>query len=164
MNYVGEKSHMDYDKKEKEINQTISRINECSVVYELLYKGLKKYDGKKITKRITTPLREAGYTVHYEPDQWSISVSVWGKYIPFADRYLFSFTCDARDGRIFDLEKFRKKYHRHCTEETAVMIKKYEKILEQLVELVVEYNLAIDDFNDSLKKLREAENNFSIVD
>ena len=161
MKYREEESHVDYDEKEKSLFDTISRITEGCLIYRLLRKGLENFDGKKLTKRAIHPIKSKGFTVSWEKDQWTITIHVWGENIDFRERYYFSIPCKAHEGSIFSLEEFDKKYYHHSKEKTSENIAKYQAILDNLVDYVVEYNLAVDEYNESLKRLKEADHNFS---
>jgi hypothetical protein len=154
---------MDYDKQEEKIQKQIAYYQDQVVAFDLLLEGLKKFDGKKVNKRAIHILKGNGYTVHWERDQWTINISVWGNGIDYPSRMFFSIPADARDGRVFDLKAFEKKYYHFSDQKAAERIYKYEQMLENLVDYVVEYNLAVDDFNEAVKRVRSADANFSIV-
>jgi len=154
MTYVSEKSHLDYSAKEKEIKETIDTLQEKNLIFQILKKTLQKFEGKKITKRITYDLKAAGYTTHYEKEKWgTITLHVWGNDIPYGERLWFTFPESAAED--FKLETFLKG-EKYLDQQVLTNIEQYEQVLADLPGLVVEYNMRVDFFNEALREVNNS--------
>lgn len=115
---------------------------ESPLIPGLVLEALKKFEGKKVTKRFATAVEKKlgeGYNVSYKRDDgYRFEISVWGKEIPFAKRYTFDLAkCPWSGPKVayFSVEAFTEelsgRYYKYAAERNA---KRHEALTETWCE------------------------------
>jgi hypothetical protein len=163
MRYVERVELVKYADKKKEMESNISHIEDKAKAFSLLREGLEKYgDGKKLTKRVVGPLKNAGYSVHYEKGRFDTTITIWGNGLDYSTRDWYTFSSSEAEN--FDLKTFDKKHTFYSPEKVTARIKAYEQKIKDLHKLCNAYNKAGREFNYALTALKKAESDFSILD
>ena len=160
MKFMEEVSHVDYDAKKAEITSTVKMIRAKGMIHFLFTEGLRPFIGKKVNKRAINSLKESGYTVHWERNVFGIDVSVWGCGLDYADRLYFHLHLEISE--CFSMEVWEDRYSYWSSSNVDRMVSAYGEMLDNLIDYVVEFNVKADTFNEVLRELKEADNNFSV--
>jgi len=122
---------------------------------------LKKFEGKKITKRIETALKARpemkGLIIYYGVDYGQYRLSIWGNGRGYNDR--FTLTIDNKPGQwrngcdTVDLERVKENAKCYTLEEGR--IKEMKAGLESVPELVERWNKGLDELQHVHKNAKE---------
>ena len=154
--YVREAEMLDVKETRKAKIQDLERF-ETQVEFFLIFnEEIKKWDGKKLTKRLTNNIKSMvdHLTISFNRDKAfdSIQIKVWEKSY---NNPLIWFTFHGDDCECFDYAKFEKDQQYWFTG-IYENIEKHEGILKTLKTRVKTYNQAVKAFNDALSNLDKA--------
>jgi hypothetical protein len=138
MSYIQFEKEMTVESVTAKAMEYIKHYEERLTIYRALEPILKKWEGKKINKRLETQVKEAlpGFTVYYEPTK----LTFWKK--EYSERQTF-YLGDECDGKL-----------QKNTQECEAALAKQEASLEQIPDLVKAWNAGLEQ----LKKVnKEAE-------
>ena len=127
----------------EEVRAVVSTGFESPLIPGLVLEALKKFEGKKITKRFATAVEKKlgeGYSVFYKAeDGYRYSISIWGRDIEYKSRWTFDLGHKPWNKSVepepFSVEKFTEdlsgRYYKYAAERNA---KRHGSLTEEWCE------------------------------